>query len=134
MKIALTFSIAFFACLTYFYFMSNLFFEFIILSVRIDWDTEVNKIAADSIGVAEVGDLIRHSFEKKTFTLRACDACKKHFLLNVYACTKCDYTMCQRQECRSKTERVVCAPRKASTSAAIVNSTSTQPKSEFELG
>jgi hypothetical protein len=83
--------------------------------------------------IAETGELIRHSFEKKTFTLRACDACKKHFLLNVFTCTKCDYTMCQRNECRARTERVVCAPRKPSYSSAMAGSTSTLTKTEFDF-
>jgi hypothetical protein len=77
-------------------------------NVKIDWDTDMSRIPADNIAVSELSDEVRHSFEKKTFTLRSCDSCKKRGLLNVYACTKCFYTMCQRNECRTKSESIVC--------------------------
>ena len=48
--------------------------------------------------------------EKKTFTFRSCEWCKKRYVLNAYACTKCDYILCPRNECRSKSERSVCVP------------------------
>lgn len=81
-------------------------------NIKIDWDMEVSRIVADNIVVAELSDEIQHSFEKKTFTFRSCDWCKKRFVLNAYACTKCDYIMCQRNECRSKSELTVCVPRR----------------------
>ena len=39
-----------------------MFFILSLISVRIDWDTEVNKISTDNLVIAEVGDEIRHSF------------------------------------------------------------------------
>lgn len=75
--------------------------------------------------------------EKKTFTFRSCDWCKKRFVLNAYACVKCDYIMCQRNECRSKSELIVCAPHRifnihnvSSTGAASV----AIAKPDLELG
>ncbi|CAF0825585.1 unnamed protein product [Brachionus calyciflorus] len=102
------------------------------LNFKIDWDIEVNKLKADNIVVAEISDEIRHSFEKKTLTLRSCDSCKKRILLNVYACTKCYYVMCRRNECRTKSEQVVCALRKISSSNSLVGSMYALSKPELD--
>ena len=87
---------------------------------------------ADNIVVSEIGDEIRHSFEKKTFSIRSCDSCKKRFLLNVYTCSKCYYVMCQRNECRAKTERIVCAAR-INSSNSLVGSMYTLSRPELDL-
>lgn len=92
----------------------------------------MNKIKADSIGIAELSDEIRHSFEKKTLTLRSCDSCKKRTLLNVYACSKCLYVMCRRDECRTKSEQFICAPRKINSFNSLVGSMNVLPKSDMD--
>ena len=93
----------------------------------------MSKLRADNIVVAEISDEIRHSFEKKTLTLRSCDSCKKRILLNVYACTKCYYVMCRRNECRTKSEQFVCALRKINSSSSLVGSTYALSKPDVDF-
>ena len=70
----------------------------------------MSTINSDNLVVNELSDELRHSFEKKTFTIRSC-SCKKRFF-NVYACIKCDYIICQRNECRSRGEKIACMPKR----------------------
>ena len=62
--------------------------------------------------------------EKKTFSLKSCDSCKKRLFLNAYTCVKCEYTMCQRNECRTKSETFVCVRKSNSMSTSTSASTS----------
>jgi len=91
-------------------------------NLKIEWDVEVSRIMADNIVVVESSDEIRHSFEKKTWTIKSCDWCKKKSVLNMYACAKCGYIMCQKNECRSKSELFVCTPHRLLTTSSSVNS------------
>ncbi len=95
-------------------------------NLMIEWEVEVSRIVADNIVVAELSDEIRHSFEKKTWTIKSCDWCKKKSVLNMYACAKCGYIMCQKNECRSKSELFVCTPHRLVANASFNSLTGTK--------
>ena len=52
--------------------------------------------------------------DKNFFLIRNCDYCQRRFFFNVFtnSCTKCDFTLCQRVECKLKSEKSICLLKK----------------------
>lgn len=92
-----------------------------ITNEKIDWYTELARINANSVELAEDTVDLYHNFEKKTVLIRTCDMCRKSNILHASMCTKCKLTMCSKTNCRNRGEATLCRRNHHDTSSSKNN-------------
>jgi hypothetical protein len=73
--------------------------------------------------------------DKNFFLVRKCDYCQRRFYFNVctHACTMCDYTLCQRDECKIESEKSLCLQQKGTSLKSSPNYTTNKQKFIYNI-
>ena len=86
-----------------------MFFELpFFLSEKILWKTDTLDSVPFPVEIVETTGELSHNFEKKGIIYGSCNSCKQSILLEANKCSKCNYTICSKIKCQSKSENFVC--------------------------